>query len=103
MPSDQKYVDKVQAEFDLLSAKVDEYVARSRKAAADARIEADDHLKELRARRDRVAERLTAARKAAQEQGQEAWSAARGHLDEAWKQLRAAWTAASDSVQEQEH
>ena len=80
------YVEKMHARIDELAADIDRLEAKARGAKADAKIEWNERLEALRARRDAAWARLEALKIGSEA----AWENLRSGMEDAWAQLQAA-------------
>ena len=87
MSNRDAYVQKMKAKLDEWNAEIAALEAKARGAQADARVEHEKHIAELRAERDQARARLDKLRAA----GDDAWDDLAAGMEKAWRSL-------SDSV-----
>ena len=86
MSKRDEYVDKLKAQLDQWNTEVAKWEAKAQKAQANARIEYDKHLKEVRRQRDQALEQM----KKVQAATGDAWVDLVRGADEAWAKMREA-------------
>lgn len=91
----QAYEAKVKAQFDKLSAKVDELKAKARQAQADTAVEYQSSLEELYFRRDAAERKLAELHQA----GEDAWMELQLGFEKAWNDLTQAFDNAGKKFQ----
>jgi hypothetical protein len=84
MSKRDEYVDKLKAQLDQWNTEVAKWEAKAQKAQANARIEYDKHLKEVRRQRDQALEQM----KKVQAATGDAWVDLVRGADEAWAKMR---------------
>ena len=84
------YEEKYRAKLDEWNAEIDKLAARARQANADARIEYQEQIDNLRRHRDEAEKRLRALR----ESGDSAWKDLKKGADEAWDEMEKAFKKA---------
>jgi len=91
MSDKQAYEQKLEAKLEDWQASIDKLRAQAKEAGADARIEYDKKIDELRAHRDQMEEKLSEMRNAQAA----AWTDIKGGVDKAWddmsKAMQDAW------------
>jgi len=80
MTTRDAYIEKFKSQLDQWNAKIDPLEAKAREAGADAKIEYQRQLDELRARRDEAQAKLDQVRNASGE----AWEDIKQGADDAW-------------------
>jgi tRNA uridine 5-carbamoylmethylation protein Kti12 len=86
MSKRDEYVDKLKAQLDQLNTEVTKWEAKAQKAQANARVEYDKQLKEVRRHRDQALEQM----KKVQAATGDAWIDLVRGADEAWAKMREA-------------
>jgi multidrug resistance efflux pump len=84
MSKRDEYVDKLKAQLDQWNTEVAKWEAKAQKAQANARIEYDKHLKEVRRQRDQALKQM----KKVQAATGDAWVDLVRGADEAWAKMR---------------
>ncbi len=77
------YLAKVKATLDRWNAEIDKIEARMKEAQADAKVEYEAQLKEMRDQRDKAEEQLTEARQASEK----AWEDMNKSFIDAWDSI----------------
>ncbi|MDO3379037.1 hypothetical protein [Geoalkalibacter halelectricus] len=83
----EAYRKKIEAQLEEWDAHIDVLRARAKKAGADARLQLDKQIEDLKARRENVRHRLTELQQA----GDEAWHKVRDGIDKAGAEFKSAW------------
>ncbi len=83
MTDRDEYVEKAKARLDQWNAEIEKLQAKAKEARADAEIEYDKQIAEMRTRRDEAEQRLKELREA----GDHAWKDVKEGLDRAWDSL----------------
>lgn len=91
MTDQSAYKQKRQAQLRQLDAEIDKLRAKAAEATADAKIELDRSLEEVRGHREALRSRLDELADA----GEDAWTEVRDGVDAAWKRMRSAFDDAS--------
>lgn len=94
MTKQEAYKQKIEAELELAQAKLAEYKARAKSAAADARLQYIKHVEEIEERLNATEARL----KELNEAGENAWGHLKEGVESAWETLRSALKEAADKV-----
>lgn len=89
------YKQKLEAEIDLILAKILEFKAKAKIAVADARIQATSTIQGLEQRLDVTKERLSELNSASDD----AWESVKSGVEKAWGELRDAFTEAKERFQ----
>lgn len=90
MTDKDAYVQKAKARLDQWNADIDKLKAQAAEASADARIEYEKQIAELRAQRDTFEEKLKEIRNA----NEDAWRDMSAGFEQAWKNMSAAFEQA---------
>ena len=89
------YEQRLNAQLREWSARIDQLRARADKASADARIEYQNQLEALEARRQAAARTLDQLQRA----GDDAWQELRAGAERAWRELQEAVNSAADRLE----
>ncbi len=92
MSTRDAYVDKYKAQLDLVDAEIDRIEAKARIAKADAKIEYEKELADLRLKRDGAKAKLTEIKLASSE----AWETLKQGAEDAWSAVSGAVKGAVD-------
>lgn len=92
MTTRDAYIKKFKAQLEQWDAQIDRLEAKAREASADAKIEYEQQLRQIRERRDEARAKIDELRRA----GGEAWEDIKDGADEAWTACRNAIEAASE-------
>jgi chromosome segregation ATPase len=79
----EAYQQKIEAQLDEWNAEIDRMKARASKAEADAKLEYDKQIKELRLKQQAVQEKLRNLKDA----GEDAWEDLKAGVELAWESL----------------
>lgn len=90
MSEREQYIEKAKARLDQWTAEIDKLKAKAEEADADAKIEYDKQIDELRAQRDEAENKI----KELQEASDEAWSDMKSGFDKAWDSMSGAFQSA---------
>ena len=83
MTDQSAYAQKLRAKLDEWQADIDKMKAQAEQAEADGKIEYDEQIRELRAKRDEMEDKLDAL----QEANESAWDDVRQGADRAWAEM----------------
>lgn len=86
------YIEKMKAQLDAWNAKIDQFEAQSRKAGADAQLQYEKQLDELRESRDDAVKHL----KELQDASNEAWASLQRGAEDAWDEMSKAFKNAAE-------
>ena len=86
------YIEKMKAQLDAWNAKIDQFEAQARKAGADAQLQYEKQLEELRESRDDAAKHL----KELQVASNEAWESLQRGAENAWDEMARAFKNAAE-------
>lgn len=81
MSNREAYIRKFQAQLDEWNADIDKLEAKAQKSKADAKIEYQKHLEQLRAKRDNAASKLEELKSASDD----AWEDVKRGAEDAWQ------------------
>jgi len=84
------YVEKLKVQLDAWNADIDKLEAKAAQAEAEAKIEYQNQLDELRAKRDDVRDKLSAMQQA----GEGAWEDLKEGLENSWEILKMSFNKA---------
>ena len=90
MTDREEYVEKAKARIDQWNAEIDKMQARMREAEADARIQYQKNLEEMRAQRNQAEEELSKMQKASDQ----AWDDLQAGFDKSWGEIQSAFRSA---------
>ncbi len=79
----EAYRQKVQAEFDKLTAQIDELKAKAAQAEADTKLQYQSHLENLRVKQEAMQNKLEEFQKS----GEAAWEELQSGLEKVWQDL----------------
>jgi len=91
MSRKEAYEQKLQAQLDEWSAKIDKLKAKADSAEADAQLEYHKQIEELRSMQEAAANKLTELK----DTGDDAWEDLKAGIDNAWDSLGDAWKSAA--------
>ena len=86
------YIEKMKAQLDAWNAKIDQYEAQAKKAGADAQLNFEKQLEELRDSRDDAARHL----KEMQVASNDAWESLQRGAENAWDEMAKAFKIAAE-------
>jgi uncharacterized coiled-coil DUF342 family protein len=89
------YVEKLKAQLDEWNADIDKLAAKAAQAEAEAKIEYQNEVEDLRAKRDDVRDKLSAIRQA----GEGAWEDLKEGLENSWEILKMSFTKAKSEFE----
>jgi len=89
------YVEKLKAQLDEWNADIDKLAAKAAQAEAEAKIEYQNQLDELRAKRDDVRNKLSALQQA----GEGAWEDLKEGLENSWEILKMSFKRAKSEFE----
>ena len=89
------YVDKLKARLDEWNADIEKLVAKAAQAEAEAKIEYQNQLDDLRAKRDDVRDKLLAVQQA----GDGAWEDLKEGLENSWEILKMSFNKAKSEFE----
>ncbi len=92
MTTQEAYVEKVKSKIDQWNAEIEKFQAKARGAAADARIEYEEQVAELKDRRDTLREKISDLETA----GEQAWDDLQEGTEEALGRVEAAFARARE-------
>ena len=78
------YVDKLKAQLDVWAAEIDKLEAKAKMAGADARMELDRQIKELKNNQDNAKAKI----RELEDAGEDAWEDLKEGVEIAWNRLR---------------
>jgi predicted nucleic acid-binding Zn-ribbon protein len=84
------YVDKLKAQLDEWNADIDNLAAKAAQAEAEAKVEYQNQLDDLRAKRDDVMDKLAAV----EQSGEGAWEDLKIGLENSWEILKVSFNKA---------
>jgi len=90
MTEKEQYIEKAKAKLDQWNAEIDRVQAKAKAAEADAKIEYQKQLEEMRVKRDEAEARLKELRDASDD----AWTDMKAGFDRAWDSLSSAFDTA---------
>lgn len=86
MKNKDAYKQKIEAELEVVKAKLAEYKAEAKSAAADVRIEYTQHVDEL----EKMADTINAKLQELEIAGEDKWESLKENLESAWNKLTTA-------------
>ena len=89
------YVEKLKAQLDEWNADIDKLAAKAAQAEAEAKIEYQNQLDDLRAKRDDVGDKLSAMQQA----GEGAWEDLKEGLENSWEILKMSFSKAKSEFE----
>ncbi|MGA6926556.1 MAG: hypothetical protein WBY88_12785 [Desulfosarcina sp.] len=89
------YVKKLKAQLDVWNADIDKLDARAARAEAEARIEYQERMDDLRAKRDDARDKLSAMQQA----GEGAWEDLKEGLENSWEILKISFNRATSEFE----
>ncbi|AMV70492.1 hypothetical protein JCM30471_24850 [Desulfuromonas carbonis] len=92
MTTQEAYVEKVKSKIDQWNAEIEKFQAKARGAKADARIEYEEQVEELKDRRDALQEKVADLEKA----GGQAWEDLKAGAEKALGEVESAFAKARD-------
>lgn len=95
MSERKAYVEKMHAQIDAVDARIKELTAKAENAKADARIEMQRKLDELREKRRQIDDRMDSLKNASEA----SWNDVKGGFERAWGELRSSVEHAAQRFQ----
>lgn len=91
MSEREAYINRMHAQIDMVDARIKELSAKTKNAKADARIEMQEKLDELRDKRAELDEKIDSLRCASAD----SWSDVKGGFERAWGELKSSVESAT--------
>ena len=95
MGQKEAYLEKIEAQLKVWSAKIEELKAKAEKASADKKIELHQMIDDLRARKEQAQKNLNEIKAA----GAETWEKLKSKTDEAMDDVKTFWESVKTKLQ----